>query len=165
MDTNNQNEMANEEYFKAVLKLQPDVIASTNKKLSAKARKLALADYEKWVLQCREHTIHACWDLNCPGKLEFVLEYKLAQERGASIVTARCSLCGKEHRLQDYEENLQGMKSRTRTNTCSSKYDIEYKQEEIEDLKKKLEEAKQELKALKSRAKKAQTLTKTLEGF
>ena len=162
METKNQNEMANEEYFKAVLNLQPDVIASVNKKLSAKARKLAEADYEKWVLKCREHTIRACWDSDCPGELEFVLEYKLAQERGASIVTARCSECGKEYRLQDYEENFRAITGRFYSELSRAEENIGYKNDEIKKLQEKLAEAKAELKQLKTKQKETKALAKVL---
>ena len=145
METKNQT---NTEYFEAVLAIQPDVIALTNKKLSKKARKLVLADYEKWVVKCRDHKASSCWDSNCPGELEYLLEYKLAEERGASIVTARCQECGNEYRLQDYEENLDGMKSRLDFKIRARTESIEYAAEDIIDLKKKLKEVQDRKNAL-----------------
>lgn len=144
----NPNELTNPEYVKAVLAIQPDVIALTNKNLSAKAIKLVLADYEKWIIRCRDHKATRCWDSNCPGELEYTLEYKLAEERGASIVTARCKDCGNEYRLQDYEENLDGMKDRIYSEQTRSKDNIEYKAAEIKSLEKKLKEAREEKNAL-----------------
>ncbi len=138
----------NEEYFEAVLAIQPNVIALTNKKLSKKARKLVLADYEKWVLKCRDHALKRCWDSSCPGELEDVLEYKLAEERGASIVTSRCQECGNEYRTQDYEENLDGMKSRLDFKIRARTESIEYAAEDIIDLKKKLKEVQDRKNAL-----------------
>ena len=162
--TQNHSELSNEEYFKAVIDLQPEVIATVNKKLSKEARKLAEADYEKWVRQCREHRMRACWDSTCPGELEFVLEYTPAQERGASIVTARCSTCGKEYRLQDYEENVIGMKGRAYSNISRAEQNIEYKEAEIEKLKEKLAEAKAELKTLKAKSRDARKFAKTVRA-
>lgn len=144
----NPTDLTNPEYVKAVLEIQPDVIASTNKKLSAKARKLVMEDYDKWVLKCRDHKATSCWDSSCPGELEYTLEYKLAEERGASIVTARCKECGKEYRIQDYEENLDGMKSRINYGLTRSTEDLEYKAQEIKALKKKLKEVQEEKNAL-----------------
>ena len=160
----NHSELTNEEYFKAVLDLQPTVIATVNKKLSAKARKLVEADYTRWVLQCREHKMRACWDGSCPGELEFVLEYKPAQERGASIVTARCSTCGKEYRLQDYEEKVIGMKGRAYSNISRAEDNVKYKEAEIEKLKEKLAEAKAELKTLKAKSRDARKFAKTVRA-
>jgi len=154
--------MTTQEYVKAVLDLQPEIITTVNKKLSAEARKLVEADYRKWILKCREHKMRACWDSTCPGELEFVLEYKPAEERGASIVTARCSVCGKEYRLQDYEENLQGMKSRVYSELSRAEENIGYKQDEIKKLQEKLVEAKAELKTLKTKNKDARKLAKVL---
>lgn len=144
----NPNELTNPEYVEAVLAIQPDVIALTNKNLSAKARKLVLADYEKWVLKCRDHKATRCWDSNCPGELEYTLEYKLAEERGASIVTARCKECGNEYRLQDYEENLDGMKSRLDFKIRARTESIEYAAEDISALEKKLKEVQDRKNAL-----------------
>ncbi|GAG99385.1 unnamed protein product, partial [marine sediment metagenome] len=113
MSTQNQIELTNAEYVKAVIDLQPTVIATVNKKLSAKARKLVEADYEKWIIQCREHRKDGCWDNTCDGELESKLEYKPAEESGASIVTDVCNKCGNKYRLQDYAENYKGMQGRT----------------------------------------------------
>ena len=140
--------LTNAEYVEAVLAIQPDVIASTNKKLSKKAQKLVLANYEKWVLKCRDHKATSCHDATCPGELEYMLEYKPAEEKGASIVTARCKACGNEYRLQDYEENLDGMKGRLNYGLTRSTEDLEYKAEEIKSLEKKLKEVQAEKNAL-----------------
>ncbi len=140
--------LTNAEYVKAVMKIQARIIASTNKKLSKKAQKLVLANYEKWVLKCRDHKATSCHDATCPGELEYMLEYKPAEEKGASIVTARCKDCGKEYRLQDYEENLDGMKSRVNYGITRATEDINYKAEEIKRLNKKLKEVQAEKNAL-----------------
>ncbi len=140
--------LTNAEYVEAVLAIQPEVIATTNKKLSKKARKLVMKDYEKWVLQCRDHAQKRCWDPKCPGELEYVLEYKTAEESDASIVTARCKACGKAHRLQDYEENLEGMKGRVNYGIRREAEDLEYKAEEMKALGTKIKEVRKEKNAL-----------------